>query len=419
LPLHRTGTKDDAMNDHAAPQATPTSGTTPVPTPVLGLALTALLVGFALLVAPGAGRPTSAALGPNAVEVLEIRADADTTLDRAQPNVALGASPAITIGRELAPDGTAMQALVRFPLGALPPDARLVTATLRLRLLAAQGSAEVRAWLAPVDAPWDEASATWGNPPPSLAARHSLLVGPLVGDHAWDVTALVSERLERAGPRGALGVLLDVAAGALDAGRLRAFAAREAVGAPLPRLDVAYVGPGTPHPLPSPTGTPSPTATPTVSGTPPPTPSPTTTSTFGQLQGRAVALRPSDGAALAQPLGGEVWVFEWAFENRGPCGHTGTRLLLGSAGEPPIERQVPPFAFAEIVALERPVAAGRWTWTVDVRCANGPTIPSEPREFVVAPFVPTAAPTAPTATPTATRLPTWTVGLPYAIHTGP
>lgn len=401
-----------AADRAAAPSASPGA---------LGLALAALLAGTALLAAPGAGRRTGAAQSPRSVDVLEIGADADTTLDRARPDVALGTSPAITIGRELAPDGTAMQALVRFPLGDLPPDARLVTATLRLRLVAARGSAEVRAWLAPVDAPWDEASATWGNPPPALAARHSVLVGPEAGDHAFDVTALVSERLERAGPGGALGLLVDVAAGALDAGRLRAFAGREASGAAPPRLDVAYVGPGTPHPLPSATGTPSPSATPTVSGTPPPTPSPTTTSTFGQLQGRAVALRPSDGAALAQPLDGEVWVFEWAFENRGPCGHTGSRLVLSPEQGAPLEREIRPFAFAEIVALERPVAAGRWTWTVDVRCTNGPTIPSEPRAFLVAPFVPTVTPTATprTPTPTATRLPIWTVSLPFAGRPGP
>lgn len=368
----------------------------------LGIAAFAVRWAFALPAAPRDDR---------GMELLRVQADADASVDSARPDVALGATRALTVGHAVGPGGSTTQAFLRFPLTSLPKAATVISATLVLDKVALQGKAEVLLLVSTVREAWRESDLTWRNRPTGLDPRVFVLSGPVLRPMAHDMSVAVSERWQAG--RTEVDVAISASEDAIDRGRSRTFASREVLpgGGEPPRLDIAYVGAGTPHPFPSLTPTPVPTITPSVTpsitptrntttsptptATATPSPSATTTSTFGQVQGPAVLLRPSEGASLAQPIGGEVWAFEWRAPNRGPCGYSGARLtLIPPVGESIVLNVEPLY---HVFAADRPVAGGRWRWTVLARCSHGPTWPSEEGSFIVDAAEPT-----PGVTPSAT-----------------
>ncbi len=407
-------------------------------------------------------------------------------MDSARPDTPLGATQALTVGYAVGAESATSRALMHFSLPALPVGSTVLSATLLLDLVAVHGQAEVRATAGLVSEPWSEADVTWTNQPP-VSRYGSRFIGPVPGRLAMDVTSFVAGRWY-AGVRND-GLEVAISEGGCDAGRSRSFASREALpgaGAP-PMIEIAYVGPGTPHPFPSPSPTPTwtlpptqtltatptaspppsatltatrtPTARPTPTGPTPTGPTPTrtrtatstatatntatptptrsatatptasTTSTFGEYKGKVSLVRPSDGAQLAQPVGEEVWVFEWTElrGGRGPCYYGRTELrLIGPTTSLALEVPGSAFGGCYRYQADRPeVTAGRWSWYVLVGCGNGRTDPSDSGTFYVAAAPPTptsdvtptrgtrtATPTATgTPSPTATVRPVW---LPFA-----
>lgn len=86
-----------------------------------------------------------------------VGAVADAHIADDKPTTNFGASGAMTAGS--VPPGI-RQALLRFDLGALPPDAIIVSATARLNVLLF-GGAPARAHR--ITAPWDESTVTWSS----------------------------------------------------------------------------------------------------------------------------------------------------------------------------------------------------------------------------------------------------------------
>jgi hypothetical protein len=398
------------------------------------LALSLVLAGVAAVTgAPAAGSTGAAAppmpaplsgAGPadTGLVTLRLPADADATVDSSRPDTPLGATRALTIGYALGPDRASTRILLHFPLPTLPPGSTIVSATLQLDTIAVQGQAEVMVLMSPITMPWQEADVTWSTQPPAPpAARWVGFAGPDRGTWALDMLWVLQYWADT-GQQQPNGVALWVDDSECDAGRTRGYASREALpgGGTAPTLVLTYVGPGTPHPFPSATPTVTPTSTPTPTGTLPPTPTATTTSTFGQWQGQARAIRPSDGIRLPQPTGGEAWVFEWYPPARGPCQYTGAELTLVAPDGSTIKRSAPGTCYR--FTSDHPLPAGRWQWSVWATCAHGPTTPSDTYWFVVdeAPATPTVtapAPHTPTPTvpPMATEAP---VLLPYAGRAG-
>lgn len=368
----------------------------------LGIAAFAVRWAFALPAAPRDDR---------GMELLRVQADADASVDSARPDVALGAMRVLTVGHGVGSGASTTQAFLRFPLTSLPKAATIISATLVLDRVALQGKAEVLLHISSVRDAWRESDLTWRNRPMGLDSRVFALIGPALRPWAQDLSVTVIEQWQAG--RSEVGLAISASEDAIDRGRSRTFASREAFGGggEPPRLDIAYVGAGTPHPFPTRTPTSVPTITPSVTpsitptrntttsptptATATPSPTATTTSTFGQVQGPAALIRPSEGASLAQPIGGEVWAFEWRAPNRGPCGYSGARLtLIPPVGESIVLNVEPLY---HVYAADRPVAGGRWRWTVLARCSHGPTWPSEEGSFIVDAAEPT-----PGATPTAT-----------------
>jgi hypothetical protein len=368
----------------------------------LGIASFAVRWAFALPAAPRDDR---------GMELLRVQADADASVDSARPDVALGAMRVLTVGHGVGSGASTTQAFLRFPLTSLPKAATIISATLVLDRVALQGKAEVLLHISSVRDAWRESDLTWRNRPTGLDPRVFVLSGPALRPMAHDMSVAVIEHWQAG--RTEVDMAISASEDAIDRGRSRTFASREALpgGGVPPRLDIAYVGAGTPHPFPTRTPTPVPSVTPsltpsvtptrnmTTSPTPTatatPSPTATTTSTFLRPQGQAALLRPSEGASLAQPIGGEVWAFAWRAPNLGPCGYSGARLTLVPPLGESIVLDVEPLY--HLYAADRPVAGGRWRWTVLARCSHGPTWPSEEGSFLV-----DAAEVTPGATPSAT-----------------
>lgn len=327
--------------------------------------------------------------------LLTIVADADATVDSSRPTRALGATRALTVGNAVGEQLATTQALLHFPLSALPPGSTVVTATLLLDMTAHRGQAEIAVMSAAITSPWNETEVTWASRP-MLSRDATQLVGPAPDRLVVDVTKLVATMGSGGDQNHGLAIVVDD--GGCNGGRSRTFASRETGTGEGPTATLT----STPTASATATNTPTPTARATATATA----SATSTSTFGEYKGQPEPIRPSDGIHLPQPIGEEVWVFEWSAlrGGRGPCYAGGTTLTLnGPDSKTTIDLPGAPYGGCYRFHSSDPVAAGTWGWRVAMPCGNGPTNASEYRRFVVA-----AAPTTQTPPITSTSTSTAT-----------
>lgn len=386
-----------------------------------------------------------AALQPGVVDV-RLTPIADTTIERNRPSAALGGEAVLQLGRQLAPDDDTRSVLLRFGLPEIEPGSLIVTATLTMTRLGAVGQASVAAGLASLSEPFDERTVTWSSRPDIERSGGAAYFPSAPGQQRLNVAWAVEEALRA---QRHLGLQLEVPAGGCEAGRSRSFASRESdVGAP--ELQLAYVGPGTPHPFPSPTPTRTPTPTPTITGTRPPTPTATPTSNRPQPMSPLV-FEPAPGAVLPPPVDVDAWVVRWRqyaptlcsyhIALSGPNGQVfGTDLpttratcftfTTGMPGGPivlsdgtyrwQLWSQCPPFngqeAYSppfELRAALGPTATASAAASATV---DGTATATEAAETPTAPATATAAATAsPTAVPTGTGTPRPLIYLPRSV----
>lgn len=357
---------------------------------------------------PGAATPpwAAAALQPGVVDI-RLTPIADTTIDRLRAGEAFGSAPSLSLGRDVAPDGTTRTVLLRFGLPEMAPGSRVVTATLTLRRTGGVGAASVVGALASLSEPFDERTATWADRPDIARQGAAAYIPSTPGTLAFDVAWAVEEALRA---QRHLGLQLEVPAGGCEARRSRTFASREDPSAP-PELRLAYVGPGTPHPFPSPTATRTPTRTPSPTGPRPPTASPTPTSQRPQPAPMTV-FEPAGGAVLPPPASPDVWVVRWRQHAPTLCHYA--IALAGADGDVFVtglaSTRATCFAFDLALPGAPPsLPAGAYHWRIDAQCP-----PFDPQRAESLPFTlrtsldGTAAPGVP-ATPEATPSPrqTW------------
>jgi hypothetical protein len=170
---------------------------------------------------------------------LTLQAQADAWIDEGSPFANHGADSSLHIGlqeRYGAPYN--QQALVRFDLTALPADADIALAELRLTQTTASTSDPYDIMPAVITEPWTEAGVTWDNQPAAEEyGAPPASVEPAPGVKTWDVTGFVQA--------WAAGILVN--SGILLVGDgvtpdLRTFSSRE--DAPPPTLTIEYTVPG-------------------------------------------------------------------------------------------------------------------------------------------------------------------------------
>jgi len=222
---------------------------------------------------PGGGGDERATLGSPAAAVFCTTAVADAWLRSDDPTANTGSETDLVISSVSETTGIA---LLRFDLGALPAEAVVFTASLRLEQIASLpdgGSTILLSVLRRVDGAWDEASVSWLSQPPfSGSYGLSTHLGGS-GPRDWDATDLAAGWVS--GGAANHGLLVEPVAAPGGDPRSVTYAAREAAPAqPEPRLCIAW-NPPTPTFEPPPSKTPSPTWSPTPTASPSPVPSAT------------------------------------------------------------------------------------------------------------------------------------------------
>jgi hypothetical protein len=218
-----------------------------------------------VLVATGLvkGSPAEEPAGPPGPKqlVITINAHEDAYIDEAFPNQNHGDVSDLRGGRF---EGNDYDTLLKFDLAALPPDAVVISASLRLQLIFNEGSSIRQGntiWVDAVQGNWSEMSVTWNNAPSAANQGDPPTTVPQELFAFWDVTNIVQGWV--GGGLTNYGVRMR---GDRSTEGLSQFVSREGLG-DAPQLIVAYTSPSiTPTPSPSPSDTPPDSPTPTLPG---------------------------------------------------------------------------------------------------------------------------------------------------------
>lgn len=227
-------------------------------------------------------RPVAAA--PPRVPALEVSLPAvqDTWLDEENPAANHGTEIILSAGRTDSRTPVDHLALLQFDLAALPAQAEVTGAELRVQQSAADGASSIALRPEVILEAWDEAVITWENPVASEPRGDAAtLLDANSGLKSLDVTQIV--QAWAAGDFANNGLLLRLEGSALGT---RTLASREQSGA-APQLVVTYTLSG---PTATPTVTPSRTPTPTRTPTATPTRTPTATATQPSIKVADIAI---------------------------------------------------------------------------------------------------------------------------------
>ncbi len=227
-------------------------------------------------------------------------ANADASIDSAQPNTNLGSSSSLLVANNTGRPIFTQRSLLAFPLS-LPAGAVIERAELQVYLDTGGGADPITVRAIQVDGRWAERAVTWNAQPTIFDRAASTSIATRRGWYSWEVTAIAqswltdgNSGLELRGPEGALNYS-------------RTFFSREYGEVP-PRLVVTYSAPtATPTIAPSPTRTNTPTATRTPTPTRTATPTATHTVTGTPTRTSTPTTSPT---ATHVPAGGRIdaWV---------------------------------------------------------------------------------------------------------------
>lgn len=203
--------------------------------------LLAVLLLMLLLAVPVAGA-RGATAGPAPQTVVEIFADADSTLLSNLPDDNTGSSTGLLLGYNTSAGLGAERILVHFDLdGVLPPDATIHSAFLMLYLESADppSDAPMGTVLRRLASPWDELTVTWSTEPAWGGIRSTAEIGSGPGEYVWNVTGLVTDWLRGTHPNYGVEIIGDEHVQQ----RERLFFSRESASGLEPRLIVDFSTP--------------------------------------------------------------------------------------------------------------------------------------------------------------------------------
>lgn len=226
----------------------------------------ALAAGVGAATTAAAPRPAAAAVVATSVSLFPV---ADAYIDQASPATNHNTATAWPVERDA--NGRERYPLLRFDTSAIPADATITAADLKVYLNSGTGDSPIHIIVERITLDWDQATVTWNNRPPTSGTWGSWDTDKDPGERTFDIRVLVGNWVRDSMPNHGL-TLRGPTSGTYE----RLF---RSTGTTRPHIDVVYTAPtATPSATPTASATATPTATPTW--TPTPTPSNTPTATW-------------------------------------------------------------------------------------------------------------------------------------------
>lgn len=228
----------------------------------------ALAAGVGAATTAAAPRPAAAAVVATSVSLFPV---ADAYIDQASPATNHNTATAWPVERDA--NGRERYPLLRFDTSAIPADATITAADLKVYLNSGTGDSPIHIIVERITLDWDQATVTWNNRPPTSGTWGSWDTDKDPGERTFDIRVLVGNWVRDSMPNHGL-TLRGPTSGTYE----RLF---RSTGTTRPHIDVVYTAPtATPSATPTASATATPTATPTWTPTPTPTPSNTPTATW-------------------------------------------------------------------------------------------------------------------------------------------
>lgn len=226
---------------------------------------------------------------------------ADTYVDQQNPTQNFNTAAQWPVERRT--NNTERYPLLRFDTSAIPEDATVTSADLKVYLMSGSGDSPILVKVERITFTWNQDTVTWNSRPPVAGVYGSWETDNDPGTRTFDIRVLAANWIRDAWPNH--GVTLRGPDGGTYERLYRA------TGATRPHLDIVYTAPEptatatptagtTPSPsatstaTPSSTSTPAPTSTPTSSQTTTPTHTPSPTATPSPTSTSAPSTTPTD-----------------------------------------------------------------------------------------------------------------------------